>query len=188
MNEAQFMEQIHSVVGSAIKDAFKELGIENKVKSAGINSFKKTEQVLWNYAAFHDLLKVKEDQIREVLENGIPEKSKSILEYQPSGNWSSGLETTDEQIAEIVQGIQDEIKWIEGVLYKIDTALNAIRSDPNYFLIERYYFKGERISDLANELKIDQPLLTMRKNKLVRQMAMHLFPKETIGEYVEGIA
>lgn len=185
MTDTKLLEQISKSVEAAIKDAFKELGIESKVKVDNQNAFKKTEQILWNYPMFKDVIQNKYEQIEEIKKYGVPTKSKSILEYQSGGSISQGLETTDEIISGAVNNIMEDINWLKNAIYKIDRALDSIKTDDTNNIIKRYYFDKESLNELAISLKVEASTVSKWKNKLVRKVSVYLFPKDVVSDLLE---
>lgn len=185
MSDLELMEHLNNIVGNTIREIFNEYGVKNKIKTNDMNAFKKTEQLLWNYDAFVNLIEVKKEQIAELQASGVPQKSKSITEFNPGGGYTGGFETPEEQADAVINHLMEDIKWIRAAIDKVDLAIATVKDDPDYPLVVRYYVEGERISDIAAEYGVEQPTISMRKNRLVRKMSMYLFPKEVIGELLD---
>lgn len=182
MTDLQLLESISTTVDSKIREVFTEYGIENKIKrSDDESSFKKTEQLLWNYNEFKTVINSKYEQIEEIKRNGVPTKSKSILEYSNSGGGlPSGLTTTDEVVENAISGILEEISYLENAVYKIDSALTAIEDEPNSEIIDRYYFNKEKLEEIGESFGVSAQAVFKWKNKLVRKLAVYLFPKDSV--------
>lgn len=184
MNTTDLSNLIQKCVDAAVRAAFKDLGIEKKVK-LGQTAYKKTEQILWNYPMFKQVRNDKFLQIEELKTAGVPSKSKSILEYQPGSHGTGGLETDEEKTQAAIQVILEEIEFIDAAIAKIDLALESVMHENAYPVLIRYYFDKEPITDLAASFGVDQGTISRWKSKLVRKLATHLFPKEAIGELME---
>lgn len=176
--------QLIEVIQQAIKNTLIDLGIEHKSKDV-YNTFKKTEQILWTYPSFQQVIVDKLEQIDEVKEHGVRTKSRSILEYTEGGNQEQGLKLTEDAINDVVQDLQNDLQWLYKTLGKIDLALNVIVDDIHYPILQDYYFKGVTRNELASEWNVDVKTISRWKNRLVRKMAMYLFPKEAGTELLE---
>lgn len=186
MNETKLLNAIYKSVYGAVNEAFNELGIENKVKTIDSqNAFKKTEQILWNYPMFKDVIKSKVEQIEEIQEHGVQSKSKSILEYHAGSSDIKGLETTEENVQNAISSIVHDIEWLQSAIVKIENALEFVKYDACYDILERYYFNRENIADIAILYDVEPSTISKWKNKLVRKMSCHLFPKDVVGEMLE---
>ena len=64
----------------------------------------------------------------------------------------------------------------------IDKAMDAIKYDPYYRILEMLYFEGRTQEDIAAEFKCTQPAISQNKNRLVKELAMRIFPNEYIEE------
>lgn len=183
MTDLELVEHIRT----AVSEEFNKLGIAERVKPTIDNPFKRVEQLLWNYHLFTGIIREKESQIADVLESGIPNKSKSILEYSPSGGGSSGVVLEEETVESVVSALQADIIWVQQVIKRIDLALDTVRESPDFQMMCDYYMGGYDLETLATKYCMDRKTVASRKNKLVRQIAIHLFPKETLDELVGGI-
>lgn len=177
MTDVELLEQIRKI----IKD---ELQATNELEKQKVRNspFKRAEQLLWNYELFEKIMKEKEVQKKEVLENGIPSKSKSILEYQEHGGVISDIVLEEETISEIIERLTSDIVWLQQAVSRIHLAIKAIESDENYPIFARYYFGGDTLDTIATDYCVDRKTIARRKNKLVQIMALHLFPKECLDE------
>lgn len=183
MTDLELIEHIRT----AVSEEFGKLGIAERVKPTVDNPFKRVEQLLWNYHLFTGIITDKQNQIDEILVSGIPSKSKSILEYSPRGGGSSGVVLEEETVESVVSALQADIIWVQQVLKRIDLALDTVRDSADYQMMCDYYMGGHDLETLAIKYGMDRKTVASRKNKLVRQIAIHLFPKETLDELVGGI-
>lgn len=183
MTDLELIEHIKT----AVSEEFSKLGIADKIKTPVDNPFKRVEQLLWNYKLFTGIIEDKEQQIREVLESGIPNKSKSILEYSPRGGGISGITLEEETVESVVNALQADIVWVQQVIKRIDLALDTVRESPDFTMMCEYYMDGYDLETLATRYSMDRKTVASRKNKLVRQIAIQLFPKETLDELVGDI-
>ena len=187
MTDAKLITEIKVAVDEAISKTFEQFGIGKITKLTLIDPYKRMEQILYNYGEFQSIIEEKERQIQEILENGLPERSKSILEYSPTGGAIEGIAIEEETIQSVVNALQEDIVWVKQVLERIDLALKAVENDTGYSVLRAYYFDGHTIEDCANEFSFNPRTVMNRKNKLVRRLAMTLFPKEMFYEMMEDL-
>lgn len=186
MTDTKLIELIDSTVNEAVTRAFNDLGIRNKIKTRDdINVFKKTEQLLWNYYEFKLVIKAKYEQIEEIRRNGVPGKSKSILEYSPGGSTSEGLETTEEIVESAVNAVLEDIAYLENAVYKIDMALKTVTSEADFNIIRRFYFEKETLEAIGKDYGVSAQAIFKRKNKMIRKLALYLFPRDTVVDFLE---
>ena len=181
MNDVELLSAISDIIKRDLSDTLTEMGFGNRANN-NQSAFKKTEQLLWNYTRFHELIKNKEEQIQEVLDCGLRTKSKDICEYHCGGGTVQGITTVQDTVQEVVDAIQYDILWVRQCLERLELALDIVRKDPDYPIVEDYYFHGVTLNDLAVEYETTMPTIARRKNALVRQIALHLFPQDAISE------
>ena len=187
MTDAKLITEIKIAVDEAISKTFEQFGIGKTTKLTRIDPYKRMEQILYNYGEFQSIIEEKEKQIQEILENGLPERSKSILEYSPTGGAIEGIAIEEETVQSVVNALQEDIVWVKQVLERIDLALDAVENDTGYNILRAYYFDGYTIEECAKEYSINPRTVMSRKNKLVRRLAMTLFPKDMFYEMMEDL-
>ncbi len=144
-----------------------------------MNAFQKTEQLLFKYTDFVDAIKAKEDQIKELKDYGLKQKSKSITKY---GAGSGEVKTDQEKLDEKIQFIEDTIDDTRRYIGIIDKALDKIRNDEYFPIIEMKYGKSMTHEEIGEELEVDATTVGRNKNKLIRKLSIQLFPDESISE------
>ena len=154
MTDLKLLENINEAVAQCIREEFEKLGISERVKSNFENPFKRVEHILRNYKAFQDVIREKEHQIIEVVENGVPSKSGSIMEYHGDTGVVSGLKTEEETIEAVVYALNADIVWIQQVLKRVDLALDTVKDSPDYPLVEEYYFENRTRDYLAEKYEV----------------------------------
>lgn len=187
MTDAKLITEIKVAVDEAISKTFEQFGIGKTTKLTRIDPYKRMEQILYNYGEFQSIIEEKEKQIQEILENGLPERSKSILEYSPSGGAIEGIAIEEETIQSVVNALQEDIVWVKQVLERIDLALDTVRNNTHYDILKEFYFDGKSLEELSEKYGVHTNTITYRKKNLVRRLAMTLFPKEMFYEMMEDL-
>lgn len=67
-------------------------------------------------------------------------------------------------------------------LVNLEKALNKIKDDPDFEIIEMKYFQKMTHEEIAELIDVDPKTVTRRKNKIVKRLSFILFPSEAIGE------
>ena len=163
-------------------------GNVGNVGTANANSktaYQKVEQLLYNYKNFKKVVAERNKEIEELRANGIPQRSCSIVEYSSGGgSVQKGIVLEDEAVEVAVQNILASVQGTVQVIDMIDKALAALKYDPYYEILEMRYFQGCTQEEIAFKFKCDQSNISRNKARLVREMALRIFPNDTIKEYM----
>lgn len=155
---------INNIVGSEVFKEFKKYIEDNKLDNKQ-NSYKKTESILYSYNSIKEAIKVKEDIILEILENGLPEKSKSIV--LNIGKSKSDIEEIKQ---EYISTLKKEIAKNQGYIIMIDKSLETIREDEYFKALEDKYINKKSIDEIANIYKKNNATISRNINRLVNQL------------------
>lgn len=183
MTDKRLIEEIKNAVG----ETFESYGVNKTVKFTKIDPYKRMEQILYNYGEFDNIIREKEKQIEEVLANGLPQSSKSILEYHPTGGSIEGISIEEETVQAVIRALQEDIVWVKQVLQRIEYALETVENESGYDLLTDYYFECMTLEKLSEKYQLDPRTITKRKNKLVRKLAMILFPQDMFYEMMGDV-
>ena len=138
------IDTFNSIMNSEVFKEFKKYIEDNKLDNKQ-NSYKKTESILYSYNSIKEAIKVKEDIILEILENGLPEKSKSIV--LNIGKSKSDIEEIKQ---EYISTLKKEIAKNQGYIIMIDKSLETIREDEYFKALEDKYINKKSIDEIAN--------------------------------------
>ena len=183
MTDKRLIEEIKNAVG----ETFESYGVNKTVKFTKIDPYKRMEQILYNYGEFENIIREKEKQIEEVLANGLPQSSKGILEYHPTGGSIEGINIEEETIQAVVRALQEDIVWVRQVLQRIEYALDGVKNETGYDILRDYYFNGLTVENLIEKYKLSKPTILSKKSRLVRKMAMILFPQDMFYEMMGDV-
>lgn len=171
---------IKAVSKGAAEEVMRMLKLENiniKEEKKELSYYKRVEILLYNYENLKDAIKQKEEDIEYLEKHGLPEKSKSIVAYSSAGGNSKGdmfLELKEKYI-------RDKIE-IERDLRRIDNALDKIRGDKYFKIIELKYLnkEEERINKdegIAEALGRERKAIVRNKKRLINKLVTILFPQ-----------
>lgn len=174
---------IELVSKGAAEEVIKILTDKNLVKATETNNkkelsyYKKVEILLYNYENLREAIKQKEEDIENLEKYGLKEKSKSIVSYSSAGGNPEAdryLELKNKYIIEKLE--------IERDLKRIDNALDKIRKDSYFDIIQLKYLNTEedRVKT-DNELVeiLDKERITIIRNRkrLINKLTTILFPQ-----------
>lgn len=174
---------IELVSKGAAEEVIKILTDKKLVKSAEINNkkelsyYKKVEILLYNYENLKEAIKQKEEDIENLEKYGLKEKSCSVVVYSSAGGNLEAdryLELKNKYIVEKLE--------IERDLKRIDNALDKIRKDSYFDIIQLKYLNTEedRVKT-DNELVeiLDKERITIIRNRkrLINKLTTILFPQ-----------
>lgn len=177
MNDIEMQKLIENIVGRCIG----ELKLQDMLKENKKNAFQKTEQLLYNYVDFKDVIKQKKTMIDDLLKYGLPKKSKSITSFSGDEGMRE-VKTEQEQIDEYVASIENSMRLTIRCVSVIDDALKSVSNDPYYNVIEERYFNKKNLEDIAEDIEKDVSTVSRNKNRLVNMIKIKIFPDESINE------
>ncbi|WP_415536042.1 hypothetical protein [Dehalobacter sp. 4CP] len=157
----------------------KQHGLLKPIKDS---AFQKVEKLLYQYNQFKKAIEVKQEQIQDIRDEGLPERSKSIVIF--SGNHNSETSTNIERAEVIIEKIESSIEKIESYIYFIDKALEKISMDEYFELIELKYFEDKTMEYIAEYFDVDVKTIRNNKKRLINSLKVYLFPDETFIELI----
>ena len=178
VNEATNMIQETAKVTA--KEIIAELKKQKLLKDNKQNPFQKTETLLYSYNDYLAAIQEKKKTINDIRLHGIPEKSKSITTYSGSNGYfeNKGMaEKIEEKIKDIENSMNITIKLISF----IDAALNTIKDDYYYKIIEMKYFDNNTFDEIGFELKKDISTIYRNRNRLVKKLSIMIFTDEVLS-------
>ena len=174
---------VAKLIADTISNPVNELLKPKMLKKSDMNTYQKTEQLLYNYNNFKEVVKDKQEMIEQIKQVGISKTSCSFLpmpqdtgfKYMPSEQ-----EKNDAAIAELESSIAVTSNFIK----LIDNALKTIKGDPYYEVIEKCYFEGKKHYVVSKEwaTPINETTVGRNKNRLVKKLSIYLFSDDVIKE------
>ena len=152
-----------------------KLNNSNKIKIE-MPYYKRVELLLYNYENLKEAVKQKEEAIAELDKYGLPERSKSIVMYSSAGGSSQA-----DRYSELKEKYKIEKMETERDLKRIDNALDKIRDDKYFGIIQyKYLNEDEEIINTDEELaqKFNKERITIIRNRkrLINKLVTILFP------------
>jgi RNA polymerase sigma factor (sigma-70 family) len=171
---------IQKIIKDTVSEMLFELKKQGLMKDTKHTPFQKTEQLLYNYMNFKQVIIDKQKHIDFIKENGIQKKSKSIVSY--SGNHQVDTRTDDEKANEQIEALENSILITKRYIAVIDDALSKISNDKYYDLIRLRYFEGKTREEIAEYFDVDVATISRNKNRLINTLKIYLFSDEAIKE------
>jgi len=142
--------------------------------------FQKTEKLLYNYPALKESIQQKEEELKYLDESGLPATSKSVITLS-----SRSTNTESDRYMELKESYQRSKERTEWLIGRIDNALDTIRTDKYFFIIEEKYFKkttNEKILEIMDlkqyngtDIGISERTILRNKNRLIEKIVITLF-------------
>lgn len=180
---------IELVSKGAAEEVIKILTDKKLVKSAEINNkkelsyYKKVEILLYNYENLKEAIKQKEEDIENLEKYGLKERSNSIVVYS-----SAGGNPEADRYLELKQRYVIEKLEIERDLKRIDNALDKIRKDSYFDIIQLKYLNQDeekliKDDEIAENMNKDRRTIIRNRKRLIQKLVTILFP-ESIREII----
>lgn len=169
-------EAIGKHVDTIADKVMEKLNKSNKVKRE-MSYYRKVEILLYNYSNLKDAIEDKVQAIEDLKNYGLQEKSKSIVSYSSGSRMTEG-----DRYTELVDKYNFEKIETERELKRIDNALDRIRGDKYYKIIELKYLSNEEKEigtdeKLAEKIGRDQSTITRNRKRLMNKLVTILFPE-----------
>lgn len=107
-------------------------------------SVKNTKSLLYSYNNLKKSIDLRKEQIRDLENEGIPGRSKSILL-----NVGHNSNSNDDPVEIAIKNIQNQIAVTKVTIDYIDKVLLTFKNDPYYDIIRLKYFENKTIEEIA---------------------------------------
>lgn len=182
------MVELAELVATAVVNALEKKGVVSTTpvnpKDKPKTAYQRTEQLLFNYMGFKKIVADRRREIEELRIHGVPQKCGGVTEYVNKGGMPQGIVLPEETTENAIRRIEDSMQELVRVIDLIDKSLYSLRNDPYYKIIELRYFEGRTQEDIALTLNCSQVTISNNKNRLVRELALRMFPNQVVMEYL----
>jgi hypothetical protein fuD12_10997 len=142
-----------------------------------LTPFQKTEKLLSELALLKGAIDSKNMLIEDLKKEGISiQKKKTEVNVQASKIYLSELEKVENRI----EKLKEEIVRIENVVNMVERALDTIRNNKYYDIIEMKYFDELTFEHISEKLDISVITAKRYKNKMIRQLQLVIFSDDVI--------
>jgi RNA polymerase sigma factor (sigma-70 family) len=172
------MSNTDKIIETAVNKAIEILRQKNMIKLP-LNSYQKTELLLRNYKHFKDIIINKDKKIAEIRAEGIVKKGHPG-EIKGSFTYVSELERIEDKIERFERKL---IKMIDSI-EMLEKALEKIKKDDYYEIIELYYFENKSRMEISEELCVDPATVSRNRKRLIDILKTDIFPDDFLDEIV----
>ena len=142
-----------------------------------LTPFQKTEKLLSELSLLKGAIDSKNMLIEDLKKEGISiQKRETGVNVQSSKVYLSELEKVENRI----EKLQKEIVRIENVVNMVERALDTIRNNKYYDIIEMKYFDDLTFEHISEKLDISVITAKRYKNKMIRQLQLVIFSDDVI--------
>ena len=142
-----------------------------------LTPFQKTEKLLSELSLLKGAIDSKNMLIEDLKKEGISiQKRETGVNVQSSKIYLSELEKVENRI----EKLQEEITRIENVVNMVERALDTIRNDKYYNIIEMKYFEDLTFENIAEKLNISVRTAKRHKNFMIRQLQIIIFSDDVL--------
>lgn len=191
MNQKQ-MIQLAAFIAEAVVKALKDNGLVVNTdptpleKRKGKSAYAKTEALLFNYKGFQRIVEERTQEIEDIRKYGAPERPSMAVEerVQTSRN-VQGIVLPQDSVENAVRTVQGTVQETLRVIELMDKGLEHLEDDPYYDILPMRYFEGRTLEDIGVYFGVDHTTISRNKNRLVKELAMQLFPDEVALEMMK---
>lgn len=158
----------------------RQLREANVLRSPILSPYQKTEQLLYNYRNFQQVIDDKQQQIEFLRQNGIPRKSADVVQFSPNKTMTNQSE--DDKLSDQIEAIERSIHITERALEMINRSLRVIQSDQYYEIIPMRYFEQYSREEIADHYAVDVSTISRNKSRLVNRLALYLFSDDVLRD------
>lgn len=183
------MIELAELVAGAVVTALEKKGVVSATpvnpKDKPKTAYQKTEQLLYNYPNFKKIVAERRLEIEELRRYGVPQKSSGAMgERVQTSRTVQGIVLPEESVENAVRTVEASVQGTVQAIALIDKCMAALKNDPYYKILEMRYFEGRTQEDIALTFNCSQVTISNNKSRLVRELAMRLFPNQIIEEYM----
>lgn len=172
------MSNTDKIIETVVNKAIEILRQKNMIKLP-LNSYQKTELLLRNYKHFKNVIINKDKKIAEIRAEGIVKKGHPG-ETKGSFTYVSELERIEDKIERFERKL---IKMMDSI-EMLEKALEKIKKDEYYEIIELYYFENKSRMEISEELCVDPATVSRNRKRLIDILKADIFPDDFLDEIV----
>lgn len=189
----QSIVEMAEIVSKAVVNALKESGlvgradtlVQSKPKTEK-TAYQKTEQLLFNYLGFKRIVAERQQEIADLRKYGVPGKSAmSGGERVQTSRTNVGIVLPEDAVEDAVRTVERSVQDTVQVIALIDKCMAALKNDPYYSILPMRYFEGRTLEDIGVCLGYDHSTISRNKSRLVKELAMRLFPDDVAREMMQ---
>jgi hypothetical protein len=183
------MLELAELVATSVVKALKQEGVVGKADTSSANkktektAYQKCEQLLYNYKGFKRIVEERLEEIEEIKKYGVRHGC-GAKERVQGGKLPGDFVLPDESVENAVHRIHCAISLTVQVIDMIDSCMAALKNDPYYNVLEMRYFENRTLEEIAVYFNCDTSTISRNRSRLVKEMALRLFPDDVVSEYI----
>lgn len=142
----------------------------------------KTEALLYNYMGLKRIVQEREQEIADIYEHGVPTSCGTVEERVQKSHVQTGIVLPEESVESAVRSIRASMQDALKAISMVEKGMKALRDDTYYRVLEYQYFECRTQEEIARLLGCSQVTVSKNKNRLVRELAMRIFPEQAVQE------
>lgn len=183
MSKTLTKAEAEQLINETVNKTVNKLMKQNMIKKSDMNTYKRTEQLLYNYNNFKGVVKDKQEMIEQIKQVGLSKTSCSFIPM-PQDTGFKYIPSEQEKIDKEIATLESSIAVTKNYIKIIDNALKTIADDPYSETIRMCYFEGMKNSEAARQwaIPVDESTIGRNKNRLVKKLSIYLFSDDVIKE------
>lgn len=179
--------KLREIIASTVQETIKALNLEvstpkPKLEFSERSAYQKTEQLLYMYNKFKSKIVEAEQTILEYKLHGVPQRGSSMGERVQTSRTNVGIVLPEESLEQAIHSVERSVQDIVQVVTMIEKGLEQLQYDPYYPILKMLYFEGRTQEDIAVELHTTQKTISKHKTRMVRELALEMFPDQVVTE------
>ena len=188
--DKQSMVELADIITQSVVTALEDKGLLGKASVSEKpkqekTAYQKTEQLLYNYRGFQRIVEERKQEIDDLRRYGVPQKCGSVGERVCSSPVQSGIVLPEESVEIAMHNVEKSVQGTVQAITLIDKCMASLRNDPYYSILEMRYFEGRTQEDIAVSLGCNQTTVARNKSRLIKELAMRIFPNQVIDEMMQ---
>ena len=179
-------QELVELISTTVRETITQLGLVNASPKPPVkekSAYAKAEALLYNYRGFCKIVDERMAEIEDIKKHGVPKKGGAVVEYGGNvGGKPGGIVLPEESVEAAVRRVEASVQDTVHALALIDKCMAQLKSDPYYSVLEMLYFEGRTQEDIALTFGCSQVAISKNKSRLVRELAMRLFPNQAVNE------
>ena len=183
LEKKQLME-LADLIATAVVGVLEKRGVKGAAPASRPEktAYQKTEALLYNYIGFKKIVRERMEEIENLRQYGVPQRSASIMQYSANTGTVGQIVLPEESVEQAIRNVQESVADTVRAIDLVDNGMAALKSDPYYNVLEMLYFEGRTQEDIALRLGCSQVTVSNNKSRLVRELSMRLFPSQVANE------
>ena len=166
-----------------IREVIDEFKREQLLKDEYLSPYQKTEKLISSYNLLKSAVERKKAAVIEIEINGLTPNSVTIKERVRGGieDHKSEIEKKEERLAEL----KSDIGYFQNIVNLIDYALETVKHDKYFRILELKYFNRKSLEDIADEFGAGISTIKRNKNRLINELSGLFITTEDLKKLIE---